>query len=633
LLQHVNKSAVLACLLAIAAAEGAPSVDAWRTEYDAAQHRLATGWNTWNTNSVLSQVLLPEGVAITVGLHSLSLSGQQYLPLAQPGGGPRNPSPVILGPHAIDGSYSDLTIKWQGMRARFQSATVDSDLVLLITPLELPDKAPLVDIHVGMLWNRPGTLRLENGAIEATLPSRTFQIFSVGKPAEDPMIQAGSPYWAFSMDDRVAVSAGRRRTLREVVEAIDEARIVHERECGRPGVSRDTVEAVESAVGWDTIYDPIRGRVITPVSRPWDVGWGGYVLFEWDTFFAGYLAGFFSRDLAYANVIEMLNEATPAGFIPNYSSSRGIKSLDRSEPPVGALVVRDLYRRYQNPWFLEATFPRLLAWNRWWDGHRQVDGYLVWGSDPAGASHLRDDPEVDTLQAAKFESGLDNSPMFDAARYDRRSHRMRQADVGLMSLYIADCDALGEIAARLGRDAERDELQRRSAGYRSKLATLWSPDHGIYLNKDLDTGALSLRLSPTNFYPLLAKAPTTEQAERMVREHLRNPAEFWGDWVLPATPRNDPAFKDNEYWRGRIWGPMNFLVYLGLRNYPLSDVRQELARKSEALLLKDWRARGHIHENYSAVTGEGDDVTSSDAFYHWGALLGAVQLLERGQGD
>jgi hypothetical protein len=75
---------------------------------------------------------------------------------------------------------------------------------------------------------------------------------------------------------------------------------------------------------------------------------------------------------------------------------------------------------------------------------------------------------------------------------------------------------------------------------------------------------------------------------------------------------------------------MNFLVYLGLRNYDLPDARRGLAAKSEALLLKEWRSRGHIHENYNATTGEGDDVSSSDAFYHWGALLGAIQMIEAG---
>ncbi|WP_425460037.1 MGH1-like glycoside hydrolase domain-containing protein [Exilibacterium tricleocarpae] len=34
---------------------------------------------------------------------------------------------------------------------------------------------------------------------------------------------------------------------------------------------------------------------------------------------------------------------------------------------------------------------------------------------------------------------------------------------------------------------------------------------------------------------------------------------------MPSIARNDPSFKDNTYWRGRIWAPMNFLGSVGLK--------------------------------------------------------------------
>lgn len=97
--------------------------------------------------------------------------------------------------------------------------------------------------------------------------------------------------------------------------------------------------------------------------------------------------------------------------------------------------------------------------------------------------------------------------------------------------------------------------------------------------------------------------------------------------MIPSISRNDPAYKDQQYWRGRIWAPMNFLVYEGLRRYDeLEDVARKFAGKSLALLLKEWREKGHVHENYNADTGEGCDVKSSDSNYHWGALLGHIAL-------
>jgi len=35
-------------------------------------------------------------------------------------------------------------------------------------------------------------------------------------------------------------------------------------------------------------------------------------------------------------------------------------------------------------------------------------------------------------------------------------------------------------------------------------------------------------------------------------------------------------------------------------------------------------------QNYNAATGDGNDVSNSNPFYHWGALLGLVGLLEDG---
>jgi len=101
--------------------------------------------------------------------------------------------------------------------------------------------------------------------------------------------------------------------------------------------------------------------------------------------------------------------------------------------------------------------------------------------------------------------------------------------------------------------------------------------------------------------------------------------------MLPSIARNDPAYPEQTYWRGRIWAPMNFLVYMGLRNYNLPAARKELADKSAALLLKEWREHRHVHENYCAETGEGCNRGNSDRFYHWGGLLGAIAIMETEQ--
>ena len=107
------------------------------------------------------------------------------------------------------------------------------------------------------------------------------------------------------------------------------------------------------------------------------------------------------------------------------------------------------------------------------------------------------------------------------------------------------------------------------------MQELWDEKTGIFRDKNLVTGEFSTHLAPTNFYPLLGKAATQQQAERMINEHFMNPEEFYGEWIMPSIARNDPGFPDNSYWRGRIWAPMNFLVYMGLRNYDLPEASKD----------------------------------------------------------
>jgi neutral trehalase len=234
------------------------------------------------------------------------------------------------------------------------------------------------------------------------------------------------------------------------------------------------------------------------------------------------MASIGDRDLAYADAIETLRGETQQGFVPNYARSGGWKSSDRSEPPVGSITVLGLYQRFHDRWFLQEAFAPLLRWNRWWAENRDIQGYLTWGSDGDNTPADLDDGSRGTRVGAILESGLDNSPMYDDAVYNVATHKLEFADVGLMSMYIADCDALATIADNLGEAAAAHEIRERAAHYRAKLATLWNSDAGMFLNKDLHTGQVSSRLSPTNFSPLLAKAATPQQAEVMIKNHLLN---------------------------------------------------------------------------------------------------------------
>lgn len=583
-------------------------------------NRLMHGWNTWNTRSVLSHVLLPECFSINLALKDQSgnilketLIGRDHYDSKEQ---------VRPGPHAYDGSYTGLEVEWHNIQVRVQSASVDNELYILVSPLKAASGDSLL-ITPQMLWDGKGKIKLGQDMIVGHTPTNNIKVYVNGN---NKTISSDAVH--IPLHKAITISTGMSRSVELVEKTIKNAKLQFETGRLKFGKSPEAYEAMQTVLAWTTIYDPNNSRIINPVSRTFSNDW---VLFGWDTYFAAYMLSLDNKALAYANAIAITKEITDRGFVPN-NTQYGHKSEDRTEPQVGSIVVREIYRKYKEKWFLQEVYNELLSWNRWRAANRDIDGYLVHGTDPYdyGKTKSRSATESGKMKAAKWESGMDNSPMWDDASFDSINHRMLMADVGLMSLYIADCRSLSEIATILGNAGDAKELLERGNKYSKKLETLWDDQFGLYLNKDLATGKPSYRLTPTLFYPLLTKVPSQEQASRMMKEHFYNPNEFWGEYILPSVARNDKAFKDNHYWRGRIWAPLNFLVYLGMRNYNIPAAKKDMVEKSKALLLKTWLSDRHVCENYHAETGLGGEAnTWSDAFYHWGALLGFMDIMEK----
>ena len=609
------------------------------TAYDALKRSLARGWNTWNTRSVLSHVLLPEGIAVNLGIKEYR--GRSYLKETLIGRRGEGAEVVIPGPRSYDGRYTDVTVRWKDITLRVQSATEGEDLLLLVTPLasQVYSPATLV-VEGGVLWNRDGCVRKVGEELRWETPEKVQTIRPAegqqAIPVHDPYIPTQGCYLSYTLNvgEAIALHTGSIRRSRASIESVMRERQAEQEQyvADRFGELAEAYRAMQTCLAWNTVYDPLKGRVISPVSRIWNCGWGGYVLFCWDTYFAAAMAAIDNRDLAYANAIEITREITASGFVPNFATVCDLKSNDRSQPPVGSLVVLGLYRTFGDRWLLELLFDDLLRWNRWWDGARREGELLCWGSDPyvprVGA-HF-ETAEVDNAIGPMMESGLDNSPMWDGVPFDQAKHLQCLHDAGLNGLYVRDCESLEALALILGRTAEAGELRTRGDRYRDAIEErLWDEEVGLFLNRRTDTGERSPRVSPTNFYPLLGGAGTQAQAMRMMQEHLLHPARFGGEFILPSISRDDPAYPDQTYWRGRIWAPMNFLVYAGLCRYDLPEARRELAAKSQSLLLKEWREHGRVCENYCANTGQGGEVRNSDAFYHWGGLLGLITFIEK----
>jgi putative isomerase len=406
-------------------------------------------------------------------------------------------------------------------------------------------------------------------------------------------------------DTPALAAAGARAALRDAVAA---APLL------QTGRHAGALDAVRDVIGWNTLYDAANARRYTAVSRIWSLG--SFMVWYNDQTFAALMAGLFDAGLGRDNLAVALAGATPQGNIACLLTSQD-RWVDRTQAPHGAFMAWCMFLRGRDRSLLELAYEPLARNHHWWRRHRDPDGL---GLVSCGTSEVGEAMYKGTAFGARNETGMDNSATHDEAIYDPATRTLSTLDVGLNSALALDAEMLAAIARELGRDQEADAFAALAADTAEKIRTeLWDEARGLFANRQRRGGFVA-SVGPTSFFPLLCGAATEAQARRLL-DHLADPATFGGAFVLPNATRDDPAYRDNVYWRGRIWPNVNYLVWQGLRRYGFQAEAADLAGKSLALFEQSWRENRQCGENYSAETGEILDQPDNDPFYTWGAML------------
>jgi putative isomerase len=221
---------------------------------------------------------------------------------------------------------------------------------------------------------------------------------------------------------------------------------------------------------------------------------------------------------------------------------------------------------------------------------------------------------------------MDNSPIHDEADWVPSARTLNSADVGLNALLALDGEVLADMADHRGDHATAERLRRRALDLGERVRRdLWDPSRQIFANR-LWSGEFVRSLAPTSFYPMLSGIADAGQVEHLCR-WLRDPAAFGGRFRLPSVTRDDAAYADNVYWRGRIWPPLNLLTYMGLCRAGLTQEARSLAQDSWRLFRRGWLKR-QCPENFNAETGRADDQPDTDLFYTWGALMALLPVID-----
>jgi len=376
----------------------------------------------------------------------------------------------------------------------------------------------------------------------------------------------------------------------------------------------DFAGAITDNLNNNRLYSSLTKRVGNVIGRSgWLVKDPDFLpYFTWDSSFNGLLASIEDPATAKETIRTVLRYQLPDGMISQVTEwptgSGSFVNTACSNPPVTSLCAWKLYQRWGDKQFLQEVYPRLLRWHDWWpknsDGNR--NGLLEWGSKT-------------DFRLARLATGWDDTPHFEGAGFV--NGQMTADAVDLNSLWSLDAEMLSKMAVVLNRPEEARRLQAEHLDMNRRInESLWNEELGLYCTRlwseNSKPGVFLTRITPMNFYPLFCGAPDANRAQRVLQT-LTDPSKFWGPWLIPTLPYDDPEYATQEYWKGHIWGPVNYLVWLGLRRYGTPRQQAEFARRSVNLFMRNWTARGTCNENYRSTDGTGDD----HPHYTWGALL------------
>jgi len=556
----------------------APNSSSFLTQRAALRDRLeapSMPWQTYYFHNMGAHVMMPAGMALS---SSLALAGGA----ASLGGISvfRNGNPALVRPglRSLDGSdYTLLTIsqwtKAPNATITFETTVLGKDGLVFLASCTGSDCSALsLVVQPLMMAERAGSFwgSADNKTLHADLPGYgSVTVLALGVSAATVDSSSAVPVLSlplglgYPVGYFASASGATPPSLQAAQDAIATAAVAcAAAQTAAYGPLAPLWEGLSSALAWNTMFTPYEG-VVTPVSRNWDI-WGvGYILFEWDTYFLALMAslqGGRSKDLAYANLIQVTLGRTLMGFVPNGAAGPK-KAYDRSEPQVGAQITRSIYKKWGDDWLLEGLMPVFLSWQDWeWNRRRGegvfagVDGYadlLALGSDP---SFPRSDIQCN-LQAARYE-GMDNSPLYDSppAAYNSTSHHMNMYDVGQTAYFAGDVEATIALCQALGDAAPCASslpiLSQRLARVQAAMnAHMWDQEAGMYFNV-LFNGTAIRRYAPTNVMPLLSGTPSDAQAAALVAS-IASPRGFCYNASHTPAPHADMLVQ----WKTRSGRP------------------------------------------------------------------------------
>jgi putative isomerase len=310
----------------------------------------------------------------------------------------------------------------------------------------------------------------------------------------------------------------------------------------------------------------------------------------WDSWRFSVALAPIAPELAKNNIRAMFDYQLPNGMIIDciYSDPEENNARD-SKPPLAAWAVDAVFESSRDTTFLREMYPGLLAYHRWWYAERDHDrnGICEFGS-------------VDgTVEAAAWESGMDNAIRFDDAAMVRNdaddAWSFNRESVDLNAYLALEYGLLRKFAAIIGQPFEEPDRTANVAQY------FFDDGIGFFFDRRLADGSFVREEGCEAYTPLWTGIATPGQVERAMAI-LTDTTKFSTYIPFPTVAADNPKFMPAGYWRGPIWLDQTYFAIKGLRNYGYNEMADAYTLQVFDRL-DGLTGTKPIHENYDTHTG------------------------------
>ena len=286
----------------------------------------------------------------------------------------------------------------------------------------------------------------------------------------------------------------------------------------------------------------------------------------------------------------MFDYQQPDGMIIDciYTNSAENNARD-SKPPLVCWAVDEIFTHNQDTAFVKEMYPQLLAYYKWWYKKRDHNhnGMCEFGSTDG------------TLEAAGWESGMDNAIRFDNAKMLKNGNdawSLDQESVDLNAYLAYECKLLKKFAALTGNIFDGPDYSDKVADY------FFNDQIGWFCDRRIADGSFIAEPACEGYTPFWTQIASKGQMEKAL-VLLTDTTKFSTYIPFPTAAADNPKCDPNGYWRGPIWLDQTYQAIRGLRNYGY----KELADKYTMQVFD--RCQGltddaPIHENYGTHNGE-----------------------------